>query len=99
METVILKNGTEEVAQLVATIMHTLREMEGDMANGGPICIYELVQMCRDRNHKPFGTSGEKLERLNLINGGQVHDSIRNIVLSAIEGDGLDVTLGDPVKG
>lgn len=62
------------------------------------IVLYELVACCRDRNHQPFGNAGEKLAALELRReDGTIHESIRNIVLSAASGEGLDLTLGSPL--
>ena len=56
--------------------------------------------LCRDSEHKLFGITGHGLVKLGLIiktpEGYNVHDSIRNIVLSAIEGDGANMTIIDP---
>lgn len=64
-----------------------------------PISAYELTMKARDPNHEFFGGTGQKLMSLALVdaNGG-MHDSIRNIVLSAVEGDGLEMKLGSPIK-
>jgi len=64
-----------------------------------PIAFYELVMKCRNPEHELFGNTGEVLSPLNLIQpNGHVHDGIRNIVLSATEGEELDMTLGSPVS-
>ena len=89
-----LKNGSEEAEPLVrVTIMSLRMLMESD-----PIAFYELFELCKDRNHKMFGNAGEKLAKLGLVGAaGHVHDSIRNIVLSAVEGEGLDMCLVSPI--
>lgn len=98
METVILKNGAEEALPLVDVAMLSLRTLMAEK----PIVLYELVQLCRDRKHQLFGKSGDDLHALKLIekhgDGVGVHDSIRNIVLSAVEGDGLEMALGNPTN-
>ena len=94
METVILKNDTEELKVLVQTTMISLE----NLVNTNPIAAYELVEMCKDVNHKPFGNVGNILEDLGLVNSGQVHTSIKNIVLSAFEGDGINLRLTFPIK-
>lgn len=93
METVKLKNGTEEVEVLVQTTMIALE----NVVNTNPIAAYELVELCKDASHKPFGNAGDILEDLSLVNNGQVHTSIKNIVLSAFEGEGFDLHLTFPV--
>lgn len=93
METTILKNGAEEAVSLVTVCMMSLE----DLIKENPIALYELVMKCRDRNHV-FGNAGELLEQRKLVQSdGQPHDSIRNVVLSAIEGDELDMRLTSPI--
>ena len=95
METVVLKNETEEAVALVATVMVVLNRL----MEAKPIVVYELVQKCRDRAHQFFGNAKEDLLWLSLVQeDGQVHSSIKNVVLSAVCGDGLEMTIGDPVK-
>lgn len=66
-----------------------------------PIHAFELVQLCRHTEHRPFGRTGHDLATAGLIEHAAgrftVHDSIRNVVLSAVEGDGLSMTLRNPV--
>lgn len=94
METVILKNNTEAPKVLVSTTMIALE----NIVNTNPIAAYELVELCKDTSHKPFGNAGKILEDFSLVNNGQVRESIKNIVLSAFEGDGLDMHLTFPIK-
>jgi hypothetical protein len=94
METVVLRNGAEEAEPLVVVTMSTLRLVMKER----PLALYDLVMRCRDNNYKFFGGTGGYLVGLALINAGHdVHDSIKNIVLSAVEGDGMDMVLRSPV--
>lgn len=64
-----------------------------------PIAFYELVMCCREHGHKPFGNTGEILRSGGLLLGDdRPHDTIRNIVLSAVSGEGLEMTLGSPIQ-
>ena len=92
-ETVVLKNGAEEAEPLVRVTMMSLQ----DLMKKDPIGFYELVELCKDRHHKLFGNTGKELVARGLVNGGTVHDSIRHIVLSAVKGEGLDMTLTNPI--
>lgn len=86
-----LKNGSEEFQPAVIATMMAIRSL--DAAH-----LYELAMKCRDRDHKLFGNAGEILQARKLISpSGQIHHTIRNIVLSAIEGDGADMTIGNPI--
>lgn len=94
METVILKNNTEEAKVLVQATMVSL----DDLVNTNPIAAYELVDLCKDASHKPFGNTGSILEDLSLVDNGKVHEYIKNVVLSAFEGEGIDLHLTNPLK-
>jgi hypothetical protein len=95
MKTVVLKNGAEEAEPLVNVTFHSLSHL----AEQYPIVFYELVELCRDPSHKLFGNTGEELKIRSLIqNDCSVHSSIRNIVLSSVEGEGFDMTLMNPLK-
>jgi len=94
--TVKLKNGWDEAKPLVAIIMHTLQKL---MDEGRGIVVYELAEVCKDPTHKPWGQAGDDLKALKLLRpDGSVHDSIRNIVLSAVSGEGMEMTLGSPLS-
>lgn len=96
MEAVTLKNGTEELDALVRATMSSL---EG-LLNKNPIAFYELVMKCRDQNYQPFGNTGQTLHDFALLGpDGNVHVGIRNVVLSAVVGDDLEMTLGSPIQG
>lgn len=98
IETVILKNGAEEASPLVVLTMMSLKSL---MDRGEAMALYELVELCKDPDHTPFGVTGETLQVLSLVSktesGWWVHNSIRNIVLSAVSGEGLDLCLVSPV--
>jgi len=92
--TVTLKNGAEEAKALVETVYMCLSNLIEDH----PIAFYELVMKCRDGNHELFGNTSTVLSQFAMIqHDGSVHGSIRNIVLSAVQGSGLDMTLSSPV--
>lgn len=93
-ETVTLKNGAAEFKPLVTVTMSSLRSLLQDK----PIVFYELVMKSRDPNHKFFGRSGNDLKVLSLVQADErIHDSIRNIVLSSAEGEGLEMVLTSPI--
>jgi hypothetical protein len=96
MEVVKLKNGSEEVKPLVMATMMSIRKLMAGLP--GALDAYELVELCRDRNHKMFGNSQKSLQKLGLIEAsGSVHDSVRNVVLSAAVGDGLELHFENPI--
>ena len=89
-----LKNGSEEEESLIAVTMMSL----DNLVQTYPIVAYELVEICRNPAHKPFGNSGDRLQELGLMQNGIVHESVKNIVLSAFEGEGFDIKLTYPLK-
>ena len=97
MNEVELKNGSREVSQLIAVTMASLNRL---LRDGLAIVVYELVELCRDPKHKPWGQTGDDLKAVGLAtcsNGEwRVHNSIRNIVLSATSGEGLNIVVSDP---
>ncbi len=94
MEMVKLKNGSEELKSLVAVVMASIKKLN-------PLAAYDLIMLCRDRDYRPWGEAGNILKSLCLVtqSGDQwhVHCSIRNIVLSAADGEGIHMSIGSPV--
>lgn len=96
MEELLLKNGSKEADALVRVLMMSLRGLWDGI--GGALAVYDLVEKCKNPDYEIFGSNTEKLENLRLIDSnGTIHGSIKNVVLSAVEGEGLDMTLGSPV--
>lgn len=90
---VTLANGAEEALPVVATTMLSLERI----IDSNPIAFYELVMKCRDQGHRFFGNTQEVLSDFALVQPeGTVHESIRNVVLSAVNGEDLNMTLGSP---
>lgn len=91
-----LKNGAETMegpARGMFAVLSQLLERE-------TVVFIELVFRCRDRNHKFFGTTGERLTELKFLDHtGQPHSMVRDIILSAVTGDGMDMALGSPFAG
>ena len=98
--TIRLRTGIEEARPLVALIYHQLKEL----LEKKPIVLFELVMCCRDREHVPWGKTGDDLRALSLLEPDtgcehvRIHDSIRNIVCASVEGEGLDLVLRSPVN-
>jgi hypothetical protein len=88
-----LRNGSDESGPLVLTAMASL----SGLMQSNPIALYELVMKARDPQHAMFGrTAQEAIDRSLLQPDGSMHDSLRNIILSAADGDGLYLRLIDP---
>lgn len=95
MKTVQLKNGTTELKGAVNTTYFTLREL----SKTSPLAVYELMELCNNRDHKIFSDRLEQdLLTFGLIQqGGRVHPTIKNVVLSAVVRDGFDISLVSPL--
>ena len=95
-EIITLKNGAVEASALVKVLTMTLHAL----MKRNPILFYELVMKARNPDHKFFGTSEKALIAAGLIQegGGHLHSSIRNIILSSVEGEGLELRLVSPEK-
>lgn len=94
LEPLSLKNGSQEAKAIVVVTMMALRQL----VQQHPIAFYELVTVSRDPAHKLFGNNGAILAKFHLASeSGHVHNSIRNIVISAVEGNDLDMVLRSPL--
>ena len=94
METVKLKNGSEEAKSLIISTMLSLDKLLG----AWPIAFYDLVMRCHDRDYEWFGNNRQVCIDLSFARpDGNIHDSIKNIILSAVVGDDLDMRLVSPV--
>lgn len=91
-----LKNGALEPDILVRAIMVSLRGLLREQ----PIAFYALVMHCRDpQGHEFWGDMEEVLRGMGLVErGGATHGSVRNIIVSATQGDGMDMHIVDPRK-
>jgi len=97
MEMVKLKNGTEEAKVGVATTQMAINRLLADDAPY-PMAFWELVRACQDDNHTPAQQILTELTKSGLVGlDGEIHTSVKNIVLSSVEGEGLDMTLVSPV--
>lgn len=98
MDTVKLKNGDEVPAGLAAGTMYSLKRLLVEH----PVALHELVMASRDRGHVLFGNASSVLGELNLIQETEadgtavVHGAIRSIVLSAVTGEGFDMSIDSP---
>lgn len=87
-----LKNGIEEPDKLVAVVMLALKILLKEK----PLVFHDLVMLCRNGS-SPWSDMTPAKDAGLLQPDGKVHDSIRHVILSAVEGDGLDMVLGEPV--
>jgi len=95
LETVKLKNGAEEEKTLVAACMLNLQ----GLLKQDPISFYDLAMHCRDRSYEINERSQKELRGRGLLSPttGVLHESVKNIILSAVVEDGLDMKLVPPL--
>ena len=88
-EIVKLKNGTDAHKMTVTAAMMNLQDLQTDAT-----AFIDFVKKCRDPSHIMKTT---KATELGLIDQYGVHEITRNIVLSAVQGEGFDMTLESPI--
>ncbi len=92
---VTLRNGKEVPEPMIATTMLALCTL----AESDFIAFYELVAVCRDKEHVIFGDCAAKIAGFGLMEsaGGEVHDAIRDVVLAAVTGEDFGLSLQSPL--
>lgn len=99
MDVCTLKNGTEEAAVFVAATMLVINRMLDER----PLHLYALHALAKDQNHRPFGATGRDLACGGLLSERgdgtyHMHSSLRNVVLSAVTVDGVNIRVSNPSK-
>lgn len=96
MEEVTLKNGAIEAKPLVVVTYMTLERLFDE----NPFMLADLYYKCKDDSSWILSQHQAELEQLSLIDSNEnIHDSIKNIVLSSIEINGDKIKLVSPIKG
>lgn len=89
-----LHNGAEESIDVIVVTMMSLQELFWNK----PVIVYELVMLARDPSHQLYANTSEVLQQLALVEAkDRMDDSVRNVVLSAVDGEGIDMILRNPV--
>jgi len=91
-----LKNGSEELDVAVEAAMLHIRTLE----QSDPVALAQLQGVCEENDPHDFPFipgMREKLERLRLLTGGVPHQTVRNIVLSAVVMEGPFASVVDPI--
>ncbi|MDQ5852937.1 MAG: hypothetical protein M3380_12900 [Chloroflexota bacterium] len=92
---VTLKNGTQVARGVVSPVMRILN----DLIQRDRSAFIELVALARDPQHELVGDTAKVVRDTALVDpSGRIHDSYRNIVLSAIEGEGQEMVLISPLR-
>jgi hypothetical protein len=94
MKVLRLRNETDEPEAMVTLMFSALQ----DLMNENTTLFYELVMKCREPGYQLSKVDEGALKDLAFIpESGRIHDTIRNIVLSATEGEGLSLRIVSPL--
>lgn len=93
MNVVKLKNGIEEAEPAVRVGLFALK----NLCSEKPFVFYDLVMICRDPKYKAWCDMTPAKDAGLMQSDGKIHDTIKNIVLSAVSGDGLEMQIGSPI--
>lgn len=89
-----LKNGAKVPETMVNLTTLTLRQF---LNKAGPVALYELNEKCKNPEHQMYGSTGIYAQEWKLMEGDRVPDMTRDIILSAIKGEGLVLSVTNPV--
>ena len=96
MKVARLRNGATEHAAHAGLIIEVIYKLLDDPKS--PMAAWDLARMCVDPGYEPFGNNAQVLKDVKLLEpNGKPHDSVRNIVVSMVEGTGLDMKLVHPI--
>lgn len=93
-EVVKLRNGSEEFGPAVYTTVLVLKKL----SQNAPAYLFELVCKCRDQDYQFSGDAETRLKALAIVESdGSITNTVKNVVLSAVEGDGFKMKFVNPV--
>lgn len=94
LEEVVLRNGERLPEVLVRAVWMNIKLL----VDTEPMAFLYLIEKAKDPDYELSSNTIEKLKRLGFLESGVMHQSVRAIVLSTVEGEGLDTKLVYPVK-
>ncbi|OGG60659.1 hypothetical protein A2765_03745 [Candidatus Kaiserbacteria bacterium RIFCSPHIGHO2_01_FULL_56_24] len=98
MEMLALNNGSSEPKTAVIATMMSLKGL-WDKGIPGICAVSDLYERCQNPKHSIANDELKALKDLALIQpNGRVHDTTKNVVLSAITGKSFDIKMGSPIK-
>lgn len=89
---VALRNGAKVPNVAVSATMLALE----NLLDAHPMYFYELVMVARGEVNRIAGDSDVLVKQGLLTRDGKMHDITRDIILSAVEGEGISMTLISP---
>lgn len=93
-----LRNGIEESEALVKVTLMSLHRLADKEDVVAQTMFYDIVMKSRDRAYQIDPLNEKALQDLTLLQAdGNPHNSIKNIVVSAVIGDGLNMKFQNPI--
>lgn len=97
-QNVLLTNGARVPKSVVDVTMISLSHLMTKGGFAGIIQAYDLAMFCRDSSYHMSEANKKALQDLGLLEGnGSPHDIVKDIVLSALQGEGLGMRLVQPI--
>lgn len=94
---VVLKTGNKASRFLVKEVMAMIKQIQEDTQNGA-ILLNDLVMKCQDEEHRFFDGCQWKLSTLGFLDtDGLVKPSMKEIILSALVGEGNELGFISPI--
>jgi hypothetical protein len=89
----VLRTGAEVPDGITRAVLLSLKRL----MTKNPVALFELAELARDPSHRLAGGAGTVLRDLSLADeGGNLHDSVRAVVLAAVDGEGTGMYLRSP---
>ena len=92
-DTFTLTSGAKVSRVFVAMTMLVLERWAADK----PLVLYDAFMMATDSGYIPFGVNGKDIEDAGFTKSGVLKRDVASIVKCAVEMNGFDFTLKDPV--
>ena len=94
LEELKLKNGSTEVNVVIAATVMNLKRLITET----PGVFYDVVMKARDESYELFNSIGDIRNESPLLEpDGSMRQDIRNIIMSATDGDEGDMHIVDPI--
>lgn len=93
-EMVLLKNGERVPKPVVITTWMTLDLLlKEDISS-----LLCLIDKAKDPDYELPSRVEKKLTELAMLEDGSIHDMVRSVILSSVEGEDLEIRLVNPVQ-
>lgn len=84
-------------AEVPEGAVKSLRMALDSLMDTYPIALYEALEVARDKNHVPFGKTGDVLRESHLLEaGGTMHGVTRDVILALLEEENYEIRFVSP---